>query len=71
MAENNQKTITLTMSQEQFDSMERLAQKQGISMRDYFRQAMQVAQIVVGAKVDGEKVIFKNGNSYRELTLAG
>ncbi len=70
MAESNQKTVTLTMSQERYAAMERLAQRQGISMTDYMRQALEVAQIVVTAKTSGEKVILKNGNSYKELTLA-
>ena len=70
MADTDDKVITITLSKDQYAAMERLAQKQGISMRDYFWQAMELARVVVTAKADGEKIIFKNGNSYKELTLA-
>lgn len=70
MADSEKKTVTLTMSQEQYAAMERLAQRQGISMKDYLWQAFEVARLVVTAKADGQKVLFKNGNSYQELTIA-
>lgn len=70
MADQDKKTVTLTMPQEQYAAMERLAQKQGISMRDYLLQAFELSRLVVTATGQGQKVLFKDGNSYQELKLA-
>ena len=70
MADTDNKVVNMTLSREQYEAMERLAQRQGISMKEYIWQALELARLVVTAKTDGEKIIFKNGNSYKELTLA-
>ena len=65
------KTITMKLSQEQFDELQRLAQKQGMSLAGVLRQALEISSLVVNAKVDGQtEILFKRGDSFQELKLA-
>ena len=66
----DKKTFTVTMSQEQYAEMERLAQKQGVSLAAYLRQALDLSRLVVNANADGQEILFKDGNSYQKLRLA-
>lgn len=64
------KTLTLTLSQDQYAEMEKLAQKQGISLADYLRQAFDLTRMVVNASAKGQEILLKDGNSYQKLRLA-
>ncbi|MGI4854562.1 MAG: plasmid mobilization protein [Janthinobacterium lividum] len=64
------KTLNLTMSQEQYAELQRLAQRQGMTLAAYLRQALDLTRMVVNANAEGQEILFKDGNSYQKLRIA-
>ncbi len=64
------KSLNVTMSQEEYAELQRLAQKQGMTIGAYLRQALDLTRLVVNANAKGQEILFKDGNSYQKLRLA-
>ena len=66
----DQKSLTVTMTQEQYAEIQQLAQEQGMTLAAYLRQALDLTRMVVTANAKGQEILFKDGNSYQKLRLA-
>lgn len=59
----------LVLTEEQFDNLRQQAAEQNISMSEALARAILISGVVVRRTKDpGTKVLFKNGDEYRELT---
>ena len=59
----------LVLTEEQFDNLRQQAAEQNITMSEALARAILISGVVVKRTKDpGTKVLFKNGDEYRELT---
>jgi hypothetical protein len=69
-ASTGTKRVNVIFSQEQFDTLQRIANAQGINLSDALRQAINVSDLIVGANADKDtQILIKRGNSVQELKI--
>jgi hypothetical protein len=62
--------VNVIFSQEQFETLQRIANSQGINLSDALRQAINVSDVIVGANADKDtQILIKRGNSVQELKI--
>jgi hypothetical protein len=64
------KRVNVIFSQDQYDTLQRIATKQGINLSDALRQAINVSDLIVGANADKDtQILIKKGDSVQELKI--
>ncbi len=60
----------IPFSSDQYETLQTLANEQGISLSDAVDQAIKIAKIIVGAhRSPGKRILIQNGKQVQELTL--
>ena len=60
----------IPFSPEQYDTLQTLANEQGITLSDAVDQAIKIAKIIVGVhRSPGKRILIQNGKQVQELTL--
>jgi len=64
------KRINVIFSKEQFETLQRLAEMQKITLSDALRQAISLSELIVDANADPEtQILLKKGDSVQELKI--
>ena len=64
------KRVNVIFSKEQFDTLQRLAEMQQITLSDALRQAISLSDLIVHANADPDtQILFKKGDSIQELKI--
>jgi hypothetical protein len=64
------KRVNVVFSPEQYDTLQKLASMQNISLSDALRQAISVSNLIVSANADADtQILLKKGNSVQELKI--
>jgi hypothetical protein len=70
MSAQQQKRINVIFSQDQYDTLTRIAEKQNISISDALRQAIKISNLVVDANQDADsKILLEKDGRIQELKL--
>lgn len=65
-----QKRVNVIFSQEQYEMLTQIAQKQNISISDALRQSIQIGKLVVDANQDADsRILLEKGGKVQELKL--
>jgi hypothetical protein len=69
-ASTETKRVNVIFSQEQYETLQRIANAQGINLSDALRQAINVSNLIVGANADKDtQILIKRGDSVQELKI--
>ncbi len=64
------KRVNVVFSPEQYNTLQKLAQMQNISVSDALRQAINVSNLIVNANADSDtQILLKKGNNVQELKI--
>lgn len=70
MAAEEAKRVNVIFTPEQYDTLQKIADKQKISISDALRQAIKISKLVVDANEDPDaKILIEKGNRVQELKL--
>ena len=62
--------INVVLTQQQYDTLEKLANMQQISLSDALRQALNISDLVVSANADPDtKILLQKGEKTQELKI--
>jgi|ERR1017187_1520898 hypothetical protein len=65
-----QKRVNVIFSQDQYEMLTQIAQKQNISISDALRQSIQIGKLVVDANQDADsRILLEKGGKVQELKL--
>jgi hypothetical protein len=69
-ASTDTKRVNVIFSQEQYETLQRIASRQGINLSDALRQAINVSDLIVGANAEKDtQILIKRGNTVQELKI--
>lgn len=69
-ADAGTKRVNVIFSKEQYETLQRLAETQKISLSDALRQAINVSELIVHANADPDtQILLKKGDSIQELKI--
>ncbi len=64
------KRINVVFSQDQYETLQKLANMQKITLSEALRQAIGVSDLIISANADpNTQILFKKGDSVQELKL--
>jgi hypothetical protein len=64
------KRVNVIFSLDQYETLQRIAAKQGINLSDALRQAINVSDLIVGANAEKDtQILIKRGDSVQELKI--
>jgi hypothetical protein len=68
--ENETRRVNVIFSREQFETLQKIADMQKISLSDALRQAISVSELIVNANADkNTKILIKKGKNVQELKI--